>query len=250
MKFVMSKKMLVLVGLKIQGCQCKVMWLFRDCCTNPPVCLRGAALSGPPQCPRGCTYTLCSAEKYSHIQTCPACPHLCIWAYAPVQSGAGVVQLLFLLLDEQASQACLARSISSPRSVPPVLAGPTLPAASAQAGCGRQGALPLMLSNMWLPKPTGYALLVVFLAQHVLVQVNDLEDTTVLLPNPQLSGHPLTKPACVVVGVKNHSETLNVNVSAITMRSRSKRSWIFKVTADEKCMQEYTGCRFLESKGD
>lgn len=100
------------------------------------------------------------------------------------------------------------------------------------------GPLPLMLSNMWLPKPTSCALLVVFLAQRVPVQVNDLKDTTVFLPNPQMAGHPFTKPAFVVDGVKSHSETLNVNVSAVTMWSWSKRSWLFKVMADEKCMQE------------
>lgn len=92
---------------------------------------------GPPQYPQGCVYTLCSAQRYSHMETCPAGPHLCIWAYAREQAGAGVVQLVFLLLGEQAPQACLTRSISSPRSVPRVLAGPTLPAASAQAGCER-----------------------------------------------------------------------------------------------------------------
>lgn len=101
---------------------------------------------GPPQCPQGCVYTLCSAQRYSHMETCPAGPHLCIWAYAREQAGAGVVQLVFLLLGEQAPQACLTRSISSPRSVPLVLAGPTLPAASAQAGCERQGALPLLVA--------------------------------------------------------------------------------------------------------
>lgn len=81
-----------------------------------------------------------------------------------------------------------------------------------------------MLSNMWSPKPAGCALLVVLLAQRVPVQVNDIKDTTVLLPNPLLAGHSLTKPAFVVDGVKNPSDTLNVNFSAVTMWSWSKRS--------------------------
>lgn len=69
------------------------------------------------------------------------------------------------------------------------------------------------------------------------------DSTTLRIPScssqiPDWPGHPPTEPSFFVDGVKSHSKTLNVNVSAITMWSWSKRSWINKAMADKKCMQE------------
>lgn len=133
-----------------------------------PVHLGGAALSGASTVsPEMCLHSLFSPKVFQHpdLPCWPPSMHRGLCSSAG-WSWAGL-QLLSLLLGKQAPQVCLARSISSPKSVPPVLAGPTLPAVSAQAGCGGWGALPLMLSNMWLPKPEGYALLMVLLAQCV-----------------------------------------------------------------------------------
>ena len=80
-----------------------------------------------------------------------------------------------------------------------------------------------MLFIVLLPKLAGCAQLVVLLAQRIPVRLNNTEDTFVLLPNPRLSGHPPTEPA-FIVAVKNHSEPLNGNVSAVAMWSWSKRS--------------------------
>lgn len=74
---------------------------------------------GPPQCAWGCVYPLCSAQRYSHIQTCPAGPHLCIWAYAPVQAGAGGSAAPFWALQRAGIISLPGQEHQQPQKCPP-----------------------------------------------------------------------------------------------------------------------------------
>lgn len=234
----MSRKMPVLMGLRVHECQCKLTWFFRDCCTNPP-CASGWS----------CTFWgLCSVP--GDVSTLSVQPK-----GIPTSRPALLASICAYGLMLQCRLE-LGR-VAAPFPAAWQAGTPSLPGQEHQqpqkcpASAGRaHTACSLCIGWVWrvrsfatdafqhvAPKASRLCSANGFACSACTFQVNDIEDTAVLLPNPQLAGHPPTKPA-FVLGVKNHSETLNVNVSAVTVWSWSKRSWIFKVMADEKCIQE------------
>lgn len=178
---------------------------------------------GPPQCPRGCIYTLCSTQRYFHVQPCPAGPHLGIWAYAPVQAGAGGCSSFPCSLASRHPKPAWPGASAAPKVSPQCWQGP-----QCLQPLHRQGVEGEELC-LWCFPTCGSQSQQVFLCWGFsLLSVHLSKSMTLKIPlcSSQILGwlvKPPTKPAFVVDGVKNHSETLNVNVSAVTMWSWSKR---------------------------